>query len=191
MSPCTSISNRQLWVVVGVAALTMLGALPLQASPAPPLAQTPAAEACTAMDVGLPPTLASWAHKTELASATSVERLSSAMLTPGGAAQVMLHNTREIAYPLQPEKPGGSVAHGGLVAFRVDHAGTWRIGLSSGAWIDVVKDRQAEVSIAHGHGPPCSTLRKLVDFTLQPGLYTLQISASADVQIGVLVVQAP
>jgi hypothetical protein len=55
-----------------------------------------------------------------------------ALLTGGQAAQVDLLPTPSVSYPLQPEKPGGSVSHGGVLALDVKQAGTWRIALGSG-----------------------------------------------------------
>ncbi|ABE63535.1 hypothetical protein Nham_2757 [Nitrobacter hamburgensis X14] len=64
----------------------------------------------------------------------------------------------------------------------VREAGTYRVALDSAAWIDLVRGRQAVISIAHGHGPACTGIRKIVDFPLAPGLYTLQIAANGQPQ---------
>lgn len=154
-------------------------------------AEPPAAAACTATDADLPPALAAWTRKVELASATTAAGLSGASLAAGQAAHVALHGTREVTYPVQPAKPGGSVAHGGLLRIVVDQPGTYRVALSSGAWIDLVRDGEAAASTAHGHGPACSTIRKMVDFPLQPGAYVLQISANAEPDISVLAAKLP
>jgi hypothetical protein len=149
------------------------------------------APVCAITDASLPSSFASWITKVDLVSATSAADLSRAPILPGLAVTVALHATREISYPTQPEKPGGSVAHGGLLALTIAQAGTYRIALSSGAWIDLIEDGKAQASTNHGHGPPCSTIRKVVDFSLKPGLYTLEVSANASPEIGVLVTKAP
>ena len=64
---------------------------------------------------------------------------------------VALGHTREVQYIARPEKPGGSVAYGGLLQLNVKGAGTYQVNLSSGAWIDVVKD-----------GAPCRPHRALM-----------------------------
>ncbi|MDR3513526.1 MAG: homogentisate 1,2-dioxygenase [Caulobacteraceae bacterium] len=166
-----------------------LAALPLAAEAQ--MAQEAPPAACPAADASLLPALAGWPHKAAVAGATSAAGLSNARLTVGEAARVSLHPTPEVAYPLQPEKPGGSVSHGGLVEFSVAAAGDYQVALSSGAWIDVVAKGQAVVSTAHGHGPACSTIRKMVDFSLQPGRYVLQISANADPDLGLMIVRRP
>ena len=42
------------------------------------------------------------------------------------------------------------------------------------------------VSTAHGHGPPCSGIRKVVDFTLTPGRYVVQLTTGGDPVVGVI-----
>jgi hypothetical protein len=156
-----------------------------------PAAGQPAAPVCASSDLGLPPSLAAWTAKTDVVSATGPPGLGTAQLRVGQAVRATLHGTREVSYPVQPAKPGGSVAYGGLFGFSVERAGTYRVALSSAAWVDVVRDGQAVASIAHGHGPDCSTIRKMVDYPLQPGVYVLQISANADPQAAVMVTGAP
>lgn len=99
--------------------------------------------------------------------------------------------TPKVAYPVRPEKPGGSVSFGGLARFTVGKAGTWRVALGTPAWVDVVKDGKAAVSIAHGHGPNCSTIRKMVDYALEPGDYLLQVAANGADRTTVLVTPLP
>lgn len=117
-----------------------------------------------------------------------------AKLTPlavGQAADVTLIQTARVKYALRPEKPGGSVSYGGMIAIDVAEAGTYRVALGSGAWIDLIKDGAAVASTAHGHGPACTGVRKAVDFPLTPGRYTLQIAANGDPQVRVLVARLP
>lgn len=99
--------------------------------------------------------------------------------------------TPVVKYSLRPEKPGGSASHGGLLGVDIARAGTYRVALSSGAWIDMVKQGKAETSVAHGHGPECTGARKMGDFTLTPGSHTLQLGANGDAQITVLVARLP
>jgi hypothetical protein len=117
--------------------------------------------------------------------------LPKATLPIGKAVTGGLHPTRQVDYATQPEKPGGSVAHGGLFQLVVAQAGTYRIGISSGAWIDVLRDGKAVASTTHGQGPACSTLRKMVDFPLQPGRYVVQVSGNGGEKIGVMVMRKP
>ena len=149
-----------------------------------------AAPKCTAM-VAPPPALAGWTDKQDVSSALKPNGLAKAALTIDHGANVVLHPTREVSYVTQPDKPGGSVASGGLLGVSIASAGTYQVNLSSGTWIDLLKDGAAVLSTAHAPGPACTGIRKTVQFPLQPGRYVLQISANADPSIQVMVSRVP
>ncbi len=65
------------------------------------------------------------------------------------------------------------------------------MALGSGAWIDILKGGKAVASTAHGHGPDCTGIRKMVDFPLTPGRYTLQIAANGEAALPLLVARLP
>jgi hypothetical protein len=135
--------------------------------------------------------LATWRSPAPLAAGRDPKSAAKAALTPGQAAVLTLSRTPQIHYPLRPEKPGGTVSFGGLAAFTVKEAGAWRVALGSGAWVDVVRDGKAAASVAHGHGPDCTGVRKMVDYQLTPGTYTLQLAANAEDSLTVLVTRLP
>ena len=141
---------------------------------------------CTAM-VAPPPALAGWSNQARITAATKEDGLSAAALTIGHGARVTLAGTREVSYITQPDKPGGSVAHGGLLSVTIDKPGTYQVNLSSGAWIDLVRDGKSVLSTAHAPGPACTGIRKTVQFPLQPGRYVLQISAESNTTMLVMV----
>lgn len=172
--------------VCAIAALAIFlsGAAEAQEMPQP-------AANCSAIDVALPTPLAGWQKKGNLTSATQASALDTAALPLAQGMIVSLHPTREVAYVTQPEKPGGSVAHGGMVAISINQAGRYQVSLGSGAWIDMVKDGAFITSAAHAPGPKCSTIRKTVIFPLEPGRYVLQISANADPALPVMVTLVP
>ena len=58
------------------------------------------------------------------------------------------------------------------------------------AWVDVVRAGRALASSAHGHGPACTGIRKIVDFRLQPGRYVLQVSGGTSASVPVLIARA-
>ncbi|GAB1715539.1 MAG: hypothetical protein NTAFB05_05810 [Nitrobacter sp.] len=153
-------------------------------------AQEAAAPAC-AVPVAPTGELAPWTTPSRLQAAENAAGTSRARLPVGQAARLALLQTPEVRYPLRPEKPGGSVSYGGLVQIDVHEAGTYRLALDSAAWIDVVRDKQAVTSSAHGHGPNCTGIRKMVDFPLTPGSYVLQIAANGQPQMTVLVARLP
>ncbi len=149
-----------------------------------------AAPKCTEM-VAPPPALAGWTGKADITSASKADGLAQAALTIDHGANVTLHPTREVSYVTQPDKPGGSVASGGLLAVSIATAGTYQVNLGSGAWIDLLQNGKAVLSTAHAPGPACTGIRKTVQFPLQPGRYVLQLSANADPTIHVMVSRVP
>ncbi len=68
------------------------------------------------------------------------------------------------------------VPTGQAVSNEIAEAGTYGFAPSIGAWIDVARGGQVLQSTAHGHGPACSSIRKIVDFRLEPGSYTITLS---------------
>ena len=168
---------------------TLAAALTLLATPAvaqmAPMAPAPACPAPVA------PTgaLASWSAPVPLQGGADGDHATP--LQVGQAAQVALLPTGQVRYPLQPEKPGDPASHGGVLVLDVARAGTYRIALGAAAWLDVVGAGGAQRSVAHGHGPTCSGIHKMVDFTLRQGRYTVQISASGPAQIRVLAAVLP
>lgn len=169
-------------------ALSALGLAVVAAGPTE--AQEAAQPTCTTQ---IAPTgeLAPWTAPVRLQAAGTETSTSRARLSIGEAANLTLLPTPEVRYPRRPEKPGGSVSYGGLVSIDVREAGTYRVALGSAAWIDLVRDGQALKSGAHGHGPDCTGIRKMVDFALTPGPYTLQISANGQPQTTVLFARLP
>jgi hypothetical protein len=135
----------------------------------------------------LPQALSAWADRKPLTAATGEASLGKAILTPGIAVDLALADTPAVAYIVRPSHPGGSVSHGGMLAFAIDSAGIYRVAIGSGSWIDLVKDTALLESVGHGHGPNCSGIRKMVDFALQPGAYVLQIAGNGDAHIPVLI----
>jgi len=101
---------------------------------------------CPSPDVNLPPALMPWEHN---------------VAVPGTALARGQVNDAPTSRPLTLE---------------IMEAGTYAIALAIGAWIEVARDGQRVRSAAHGHGPPCSTIRKIVDFRLEPGAYTVTLS---------------
>lgn len=109
-------------------------------------AQTAPAPVCTAMDVNLPAPLSGWT------------------MTHAG---LMLGHAGTLA----------ARAGGAATDFTIATAGTYGIALDQGGWIDVApKGGKPLTSVKHGHGPDCSTIKKIVRFDLQPGTYTLTLA---------------
>ena len=124
-----------------------------------------------------------------LSAADDIDALSAEPLLSGSAARVSLLPTQWVRYPLRP-KPRGNVAKfGGLVALDIARPGTYRIALGSHARVDVVVAGAALEPKAHGHGPGCTGISKMVDYELQPGRHILQLSGNGEAQTSVLIAQ--
>jgi len=57
-----------------------------------------------------------------------------------------------VTYVTPPGKPAAD-GHVGQFGLRVDHPGTYRVILSSGGWIDMLRNGAAVASTAHSPGP--------------------------------------
>jgi hypothetical protein len=158
----------------------LLAAMPAlaQAEPEPP--------ACSVPGV-LPPELSAWSMLAYHDAAASPAGLAKAALTVGETARVTLLHTPAVSYRLRPEKPAAPDSYGGLLQLVVPARGTYRLVLGSRAWIDLVAPGGTPVaSLAHSMGPACTGIRKMVDFTLDPGSYVVQLSGNAEPAISVL-----
>lgn len=171
--------------------LRLVPALAALLCTAPAAAQMDHAPTQCAAAADLPAAMASWRSPVPLKAGSDRKSAARAVLTPGQTVTLALLPTPRVAYPVRPAKPGGSVSHGGLARFTVKEAGTWRVALGSGAWVDVISDGQTATSIAHGHGPDCTGIRKMVDYDLKPGRYTLQIAANGEDALTLLVTHLP
>lgn len=167
-------------------------ALPLAAGSALAQASAGADPACAGKPpAALPASLADWRTPDAMKAAGNAKTAAKAALKPGAAVRATLLPTPKVAYPVRPEKPGGTVSYGGLFRFTVAREGVWRVALGSAAWVDVVRDGKAMRSVAHGHGPACSGVRKMVDYRLTPGTYTLQVAANGSDSLTLLVTPQP
>ena len=133
-----------------------------------------ATTACKAPDASLPAALAGWSTPGDTLAtdkAVSLDTVDGATLKglPAGS------------------KPGRAA----IVAFRVAKAGTYGIALDQPGWIDVLpgaEGGEALTSVAHGHGPDCSTIRKIVRFQLAPGSYRAVVSGLSQAKAKLMLV---
>lgn len=126
-----------------------------------------------------------------ITAAAKADKLDGAMLTAGQTARVALHPVKDVTYIMAPQKPGEAASQGGLLAVAIADAGTYQVGVSTGAWIDVLQNGAAITSTAHGHAPNCAGLHKMVDFPLAPGRVVIQISGNADATLQIRVSPRP
>lgn len=158
--------------------------LVLLASPAP--AQTAGDPACAGVRVALPPDLSAWSDQTPVSA--GVKPGEGATLELGTAALVSLHPAKHLEFAVSSKLPADS--NGGTLALAIVKAGTYRVALGGGASVDLVADGKPVVARTHAIGPKCSGVARIVDFTLAPGNYTIQLSGSAADTLALLVVRA-
>jgi hypothetical protein len=142
------------------------------------LLQATAPTAC-ATPVPPPPALVGWDRTVPVVAGGDV--------VVGQAYTATLQPVGTVRFVVAPERAAKPDSMGGVVDFRVASAGTYRVALDTGVWIDVVQDGKVVASATHGHGPQCSGIRKMVDFKLAPGRYDLQLSGAAKPAVRVMV----
>jgi hypothetical protein len=108
-------------------------------------------------------------------------------IEPGKTVGLMLQPIAAVKFPLPPERPPATGSFGGVYRVAIATVGTYRVALQSGAWIDLVRDGKSLMPVAHAEGAACSGIRKIVDFALQPGVYTLQLSGAKAARMTVLI----
>jgi hypothetical protein len=136
----------------------------------------------------IPQELKGWSPGSSLASAT---RGAGPTIVIGKAYDVVLHPDARLHLPNLPGPVKDRVGRGGTMSFSVAEAGTYHVALGYGVWVDIVRGGKALESVAHGHGPACSGIAKLVDFQLTPGRYTLTLDGSETRRTSVLVALIP
>jgi len=154
---------------------------------APAFAQEATPAPCPATPAPLPAQFAGWTNTAPVAATATGTDIAKAQITVGNRADVALLPAEQVQF-LAPEKAAVAGTHSGMVHFVLPDARTYRVALGAGAWIDVVRDGKAIDSDAHGHGIPCTPVRKTVDFALTPGDYVLQIAGNRDASLSVLIV---
>lgn len=146
----------------------------LALTPGAAFAEDAALPVCsTALNSALPEAWKSWAVPEAVPAAATPATQSEILI--GQAYTAPLKATASVSYAVQPKKVTEGT-FGGLFMLTVEKAGIYTIGLDQAGWIDVVRDGKVIKSSGQGLSPDCSTIRKMVDFRLDPGHYTVQVS---------------
>ncbi len=152
------------------------------AAPHAPLAPTPTNAACKPV---YPPALRAW---------PAVQPLEHGFVV-GSAVDIAPMALATIRMAIQPSKPL-SGSHVATAGFEVKRAGRYLVAVGGAAvpvrplWLDVVgEDRKPLTSVAHGHGPKCASITKIVEYDLKPGRYTLLATGlTSDAPVRALIV---
>jgi len=150
---------------------SLFAVLLLQAAPAT------AAPVCTAT-VAPPAGLEAW---------SAAPSMTADVIAPGKNIALTLEPIDSVTFPLPLQRKPAAGTFGGVYHVTVATAGTYRVALQNSAWIDLVRDGKSLTSVGHMEGMPCSGIRKIVDFDLQPGTYVVQLSNAKTAQIRILI----
>ncbi|KTT71414.1 hypothetical protein [Sphingomonas endophytica] len=157
----------------------LLGALPLPG-------QDAATDAtCATVRPAFPTGLEGWSVRMPLDAGSSTRN--APVLVIGRAAELRLTAGERLTPAVAPAHVPEAGTGGGLALFQVARAGTYRIALGQPAWIEVVRAGKALPAAAHGHGPACTGIRKMVDYRLSPGRYVLQLTGTNAATVPVMI----
>lgn len=159
---------------------------------APVLAQHAPADCVSVSDANLPPGFAAWAEQgAELAAADgATDAVPDFPLER--AATIRLHDQGVVRFrqpPGQSRMP--QEAHAGILAVEIPSAGRWRVSASAPVWIDVIGPVGMVQSASHGRMAPCTSIRKVVAFDLQPGRHWIQLSGNPGRALRLMVSRVP
>ena len=171
---------------VRVIAMSLAAAVPATAFAAPTAPSCPAASV-------LPPELADWARDASSKTIYAYGDDLGADWSPLGAARtaLRLHKFESLRYGITPQRKADVYKFGGMIPIDVKNAGRLIVALDAGAWIDLVRDGAVVKPLAHGHGPACSGIRKMVEFDVTQGRYQLQIVNAPTASIHAMAVLRP
>lgn len=147
-----------------IAALLLAQAVPMHAD----------GQVCPATPAPAP---AGWAAMTPVVAGASSATAAAPPL--GRGAWATLRPAEMVKLAVAMRKPAAPGSSSGLFAFDAPAAGRYRVALGADVWIDVVATGVAPPAAAHGHGPACSPVKKMVEFDLMPGRYLLQVVGGA------------
>jgi hypothetical protein len=150
---------------------------------------------CLATDAALPAPLAAWAARGHGSPGDLTKPVVLMSLKPEDLAK-MEANPRKVvtvadAIAALKQSPVAAQTGGmARIRIRIDTAGTYGIALDQPGWIDIAaKGEPSLVSVKHGHGPDCSTIRKIVRFELKPGDYVVTLTKLTKPQAKVMLVR--
>jgi hypothetical protein len=114
-------------------------------------------------------------------------------VAPGRLYRLELHPRAEVTFAVPPAQshppPGG---YAGLVTLEVNAAGSYRVALDQGFWIDVVANHVSIQSSGHQGRSGCAAPHKIVEFTLPASTpLTLQLSGGDAPTLRLAVTRAP
>lgn len=124
---------------------------------------------------------------------TSHAHPTSSCATPDAALPTELAQWRDTPTTASHAAPGQSlhVATNTAIPLHIEQAGTYAIAVDIAAWIEVRRGDAVLQSVGHSHGPDCSTIRKIVRFTMEPGAYSIHLGRTEAAQAHLLIIRQP
>ena len=160
-------------------------------SPLPAVESTSAQAVCPAAPTPIPQAYERWTAARAVASAESKDGAAQSPLAMGEGTELRLHPDGEVTYLTLPKGAGEAASFGGLAQVIVGQPGAYRLALGDFVWVDLVRDGKPVSTAGFGHGPACTPIRKVVDFDLQPGKYTLEVSGSKSRTVRLMIMKRP
>ncbi len=163
----------------------------LLALPAAPAAAQMAQPVCREVsDANLPADLVAWGRAAQpVAAAASGD----GPLVPAGVGlAVRLHPAADVTFrdpPGQARTPADP--HAGILRVEVPREGVWRFSASTGVWVDLIGPAGMVQSTAFGALAPCTSIRKVVEFPLAAGSYTMQLSGNPGPEVRIMLSPKP
>ncbi|MGC1467586.1 MAG: hypothetical protein WA792_17855 [Pseudolabrys sp.] len=124
-----------------------------------------------------------------LAKATPIASGGESAQPLSAAVTVTLARFSDAKLPVPPERaPKSPESYAGFIRVpAVPKAGTYRITLSEGAWIDVIQNGHMVKSGAFSGATGCAGIRKSVKFGLAPTPFAIELSGTKSRTISVVV----
>ena len=138
----------------------------------------------------LPPSYAGWADTDTVIAATEIGGLAKAAMAAGRGTELGLHPDGQVTYITLPKGGGEAASFGGLAEIEITRPGIYHVGLGDFVWVDLVRGGKATDPLRFGHGPECTPIKKVVDFDLSAGTYTIELSGSKLSTTRLIIVEA-
>ncbi|MDR3436509.1 hypothetical protein [Telmatospirillum sp.] len=150
-------------------------------------------EQCSQLDSALPSSFSTWSQTpTGIAAARSSGKVPSTVIAVEKKYAVGLAPSALVHLVMPPERTMKSDApHAGMLSLHIPSDGRYKVIVGKRARIDVVAGGKIMTSTAFGENFPCLSLRKFVEFSLEAGDATLELSSVSGRFIDVMVVREP
>jgi hypothetical protein len=113
-------------------------------------------------------------------------------IVPDRLYQVTLSPQADVHLSAPPgHKPHSDGGWSGLIRLPISRPGVYRVSLSEGDWIDVVRDGAEISSEDHQGRSGCSAPHKVVQFRLPSGEVVIQLSGASSPTVKLAVTTAP